>query len=138
MVSAKHALPADLIAKLSDELKKAQEVKPAEWSRFVKSGSHRRRPPQSKDFWYVRSASILRRIYLEGPVGVERLRTYYGARKKMGHAPPHMKRAGGSTIRKILQQLETAGYIEKDKKNGRKITAKGRKLLDSTAKGIGK
>jgi len=134
MVSARHAQPAKLIAKLTEELKKTQEVKPTEWSRFVKSGAHKTRPPQNPDFWYIRSASILRRIYLEGPVGVERLRTYYGDRKKRGHAPPRMKIAGGNVIRKILQQLEKAGYIEKEKKSGRKITSKGKKFLDNTAK----
>ena len=45
-----------------------------------------------------------------------------------------MKIAGGNEIRKILQQLEKAGYIEKEKKGGRKITSKGTKFLDNTAK----
>lgn len=134
MVSAKSAQPAKLIARLTQELKKTGDVKPAEWSRFVKSGAHRTRPPQQDDFWYTRSAAVLRRIYLDGPVGVQRLRTFYGTRKKRGHAPPRRKSAGGSMIRKILQQLEAAGYVQKDKKGGRKITAKGRKFLDNTAK----
>lgn len=134
MVSGKFVEPAKLIAKLTQELKKSEEVKPTAWSSFVKSGTHRSRPPQQEDFWYTRSAAILRRIYLEGPVGVARLRTYYGGRIKRGYAPAKFKRAGGNMIRKILQQLEKAGYIEKDSKNGRKITAKGRKFLDNVAK----
>lgn len=134
MVSGKFVQPAKLIARLTEELKKSEDVKPKEWSKFVKSGPHRSRPPQQRDFWYTRSASILRRIYLEGPVGVERLRTYYGARKKRGYAPAKFKPASGNIIRKILQQLEKAGYVEKDSKGGRKVTAKGRKFLDNVAK----
>lgn len=134
MVSGKFVQPAKLIAQLTQDLKKTEGVEPAAWARFVKSGPHRTRPPQSDDFWYTRSASVLRRIYLEGPVGVERLRTYYGARKKRGYAPPKFKLAGGNNIRKILQQLEKAGLVEKDAKGGRKVTSKGRKFLDNAAK----
>lgn len=134
MVSGKFAEPRKLIAGLTEELKKAEEIKPAAWARFVKTGPHRSRPPQSEDFWYTRSASLLRRIYIEGPVGVQRLRSYYGSRIKRGHQPPISKRSAGNSIRKILQQLEKAGYVEKDAKGGRKITAKGRKLVDGTAR----
>ena len=134
MTSAKSANPASLISKLSAELKKEEAIKPAPWSAFVKSGAHRTRPPHSSDFWFTRSASILRRVYLEGPVGVERLRTYYGGRKKMGHARPHAVLAGGSILRKILQQLDKAGYVTMDRKGGRKITAKGMKFVDNAAK----
>lgn len=134
MVSAKFVQPSRLIASVSQELKKSENVKPEEWARFVKSGAHRNRIPDDPDFWYVRSASILRRIYIEGDVGVQRLRTYYGARKKRGHAPPKTKRAGGSILRKILQQLEKEGYIEKAPKGGRRMTKKGMKFLDGMAK----
>ncbi|HLC68168.1 MAG TPA: 40S ribosomal protein S19 [archaeon] len=38
-------------------------------------------------------------------------------------------------MRTILQQLEGAGYIAKDKK-GRKVTPKGQKAVDGAAKGL--
>lgn len=136
MVSAKSAQPAKLIAQLAEGLKKTEEVKPTGWSAFVKTGPHRSRPPQQSDFWFTRSASILRRIYMDGPVGVQRLRTYYGARIKRGYAPAKFKLSSGNITRKILQQLEKAGYVEKDAKGGRKVTAKGRKFLDNSAKAI--
>lgn len=136
MVSAKFVPPSKLIARLAEDLRKTEEVKPTAWSLFVKSGASRNRPPQEPDFWYRRSASILRRIYLDGPVGVERLRTYYGARKKRGYAPAKFKLASGNAIRKILQQLERAGYVEKNSKGGRRITERGKKFLDQIAKEI--
>lgn len=126
-----------LINKLKDELKKFGEIQQPVWSKFTKSGSHKERPPEQEDFWYIRAASILRRAYLEGIVGVGRLRSYYGGRKSRGSRPAHFRKSGGSIIRKILQQLEKAGLVEKVGK-GRKITAKGRKLLDRTAHEVSK
>jgi small subunit ribosomal protein S19e len=133
MVSGKFANPAKLIPRLATELKKEPEIKEPEWARFVKTGAHRERPPQQPDFWQTRAASILRRIYIEGPVGVQRLRTYYGKTIKWGYKPKHFMPAGGNQIRKVLQQLEKAGLVEKTK-SGRKLTAKGRKFLDNVAR----
>lgn len=135
MVSVKEVEPAKLIDRLKEELKKVEEIKPPEWSKFVKSGSHRQRPPEQEDFWYIRATSILRQLYLH-PVGVERLRTYYGGRKDRGRRPAKFYKASGNIIRKILQQLERAGLVEKNKK-GRRLTSKGRSLLDKVAKEVG-
>jgi small subunit ribosomal protein S19e len=139
MVTVKD-VPADkLIAKLKEELKQVKEIQPLEWSYFVKSGVHKERPPQQEDFWYLRSASVLRRIYLDGPVGTERLRSYFGGRKGRGHKPARFRKASGAIIRKILQQLEASGLIEKNQnKEGRKISNKGRKFLDRIAYEVSK
>jgi len=115
-----------------EELKKIEEIKPPSWTQFAKTGTHKQFPPQQKDWWYTRTASILRRIYLDGPVGVERLRTYYGGKKDRGHKPERFKKSGSSIIRKCLQQLEAAGFIEKSKntKNrGRIISEEGKNFL---------
>ncbi|MEM5867153.1 MAG: 30S ribosomal protein S19e [Candidatus Aenigmatarchaeota archaeon] len=135
MVSAIQVDPKKLIEKLKEELKKFEEIRPPEWAKFVKSGVHKQRPPEQQDFWYIRAASVLRRIYVNGPVGVERLRSYYGGRKKKGFFPQHFRKASGAIIRNILQQLEKAGLVEKTVK-GRKITPKGQKLLDDIAKEV--
>ena len=132
MVTAREVAADKLIEKLKEELKKIKEISPPDWSKFVKSGVHKERYPEQEDFWYIRAASILRRIYLDGPIGTERLRTYYGGRKRRGHKPAHFRKASGNIIRKILQQLEKAGLVEKTKK-GRKITNKGQSLLDRIA-----
>ncbi|MBI2084799.1 MAG: 30S ribosomal protein S19e [Candidatus Aenigmarchaeota archaeon] len=139
MVSVKETDPQKFNALLKEELKKVKEIAPPAWSRFVKSGVHKERLPQQEDFWYVRSASILRRLYLDGPVGVERLRSYFGGRQRGGHRPAHFRRASGGIIRKIVQQLEASGLVQKDIKSvGRKLSPQGMKLLDKIAKGVGK
>ncbi len=132
MVTAIEVQSEKFIEKLKEELKKIEEIKPPAWASFAKSGVHKERPPKQKDFWYIRTASVLRRIYLDGPVGVSKLRTYYGGRKRRGYKPAHFRRASGNIIRKILQQLEKCGFVEKIGK-GRKITSKGQKILDKVA-----
>ena len=123
-------VPADkLIEKLKEELKKFENIKPPLWAKIVKSGRNKERPPEQDDFWFVRAASILRRLYIDGPVGVSRLRTYYGGRKERGVKPAKTYKASGSIIRKVLQQLEIEGLVSKEKK-GRILTPKGRSLID--------
>ena len=118
---------------LSEELKKIPEFSKPEWVDFVKSSVHKSRPIFEPDFWHKRSASILRQIYLNEVVGVERLRTRYGGRKDRGMKPPEFRKAGGKIIRVILQQAESVGLLEKvkGKKSGRKLTDKGKQLLES-------
>jgi len=132
MVTVREVPVAKLISKTKEELKKIREIQPPIWVKFVKSGRHRERPPEQPDFWYIRTASIMRKLYVNGPVGVSRLRTNYGGRRRRGYKPAVSMRAGGNIIRKILQQLEKAGFAEKAK-GGRKITAKGQKFLDRIA-----
>ena len=126
-------VPANvLINRLSGYMKEnIREIQPADWAGFVKTGSHVERMPQNPDWWYVRSASLLRKLYMNGPVGVSRLRKEYGGRKRRGVRPAHFAKAGGNIIRSILQQLEQAGLAQKDGTKGRVVSGKGRSLLDA-------
>ncbi|MDI6825644.1 MAG: 30S ribosomal protein S19e [Candidatus Aenigmarchaeota archaeon] len=124
--------PKRFIEVCKEELKRVEKIKPPSWAKFAKTGMSRKFPPKQEDWWYTRAASILRRIYLDGPVGVQRLRTYYGGRKDRGHKPERFKKSGGSIIRKCLQQLESAELIQKSqntKKKGRIISEKGKKFI---------
>jgi len=120
--------------KLAEALKQIEEFERPEWARFVKTGVSRKRPAQEKDFWYKRAASILRQIYINRVAGVSRLRTRYGGKQNRGYRPEKFKKASGKMIRVILQQAETAGLLEKSKeigrRAGRKLTDKGRELLE--------
>jgi small subunit ribosomal protein S19e len=118
--------------RLAQALKNIGEFKAPEWVSFVKTSAHLKRPSTEEDFWYKRAASILRQIYINGVVGVERLRTRYGGRKQRGQRAPEYRKGGGKIIRTILQQADTAGFTEKvkDKKSGRKLTEKGKNFLE--------
>jgi small subunit ribosomal protein S19e len=134
MVTAREVQADKLVSVVKEDLKKVGEIKPPVWATVAKSSVAKNRPPEQEDFWFMRAASVLRRIYMDGPVGVAKLRTAYGGRKKRGTRPPEFRDGGGSILRKVLQQLETAGYVEKSKKGvGRKVTPKGQKLLDNAA-----
>lgn len=128
--------PNELINKAAEELKKQKLVQPVEWSKFVKTGRSKQRLPESDDWWYYRSASILRAIAKLGPIGTQKLRTKYGSKKNRGHKPERFYKAGGSIIRKILQQLEKSELIrqvEKGVHKGRILTPKGISFLDKIA-----
>ncbi|RLG74865.1 MAG: 30S ribosomal protein S19e [Thermoprotei archaeon] len=134
MVTVKD-VPADmLIKRLAEHLKRIPEIRPPPWVNFVKTGPHKERVPEDPDWWYVRAASILRKLYItDRAIGIETFRVIYGGLKRRGSAPPHFRRAGGSHIRKILQQLEKAGLVKKVSGEGRTLTPPGRALLDRVA-----
>ena len=119
--------------RLAEALKQMPEFEMPEWANFVKTSVARERPPAETDWWYKRAASILRQIYVNGTVGVGRLRTRYGGRKNRGRRPEKFRKGSGKIIRTILQQAEKAGFVEKaqGKKAGRKLTEKGNQFLDS-------
>ncbi len=123
---------ASLIKAVADDLKKQGFSKPA-WSEFVKTGAHRERGPDNPNWFFERSASVLYRIYKQGPLGTESLRTYYGGKRRRGVKKPHFRKASGKILRLCLQQLEKQGLVKKSKK-GRVITAKGQGYLNSKAK----
>ncbi len=129
-----------LVAQLAKKLKDDKLLSPAPWSKFVKTASAKDRPPAQKDWWYFRGASILRRMYLtRKPTGVGRFRRVYGDKTKNTLSSHHFKPAGGSIIRKIMQQLESSGLVTKKKvgvHSGRIISPKGISMIDSLSKNI--
>lgn len=128
----------ELINKLADYLRhNVEEIDSPSWASIVKTGTHVERPPQNPDWWYIRCASLLRKVYVHGPMGVEKLRTEYGGRKNYGVSPSHMAKASGAIIRTGLQQLEEAGFIETVENQGRKVTQEGSNLLKEVAEEVG-
>ncbi len=126
-------VPAEiLINSVAQKLKNDQKVKPPEWARFAKTGAHKELSPDNAEWWFVRCASILRRIYIDGPVGVSRIRSFYGGRHRNGVTRVHFSKGSGSIAREALQQLEKAGFV-KAQKTGRIISPVGQSFLDNAA-----
>ena len=78
--------PSMLLPKLATELRSRKAVAPPPWATFAKTGVHKQRAPTQTDWWYLRSASVLRKIYLKGYIGIERLSAEYGG-SATGAAP---------------------------------------------------
>ncbi len=89
-------------------------------------------PPLDPDWYYVRAASLARKLYLNHGLGVGALAHWYGKTTSKRNTPQKHHSASRKVIRHILNQLEALGIVEKiDKAGGRAITAEGRKDLDT-------
>ena len=69
-----------LIVAAAQDLQEKVKFPRPDWAVNIKTGAHRERQPDSPNWWWVRAASILRKIYLDGPLGTQRLRVAYGDR----------------------------------------------------------
>jgi small subunit ribosomal protein S19e len=128
-----------LIEKIAKHFKEnVDQVNPPAWASIVKTGSHVEKQPQNPDWWYLRCASVLRKVYVHGPIGAEKLRENYGGRKGSRVAPAHAAKAGKTIVRKALQQLEAAGFVETLKPQGRRVTREGRRLLQELSEELHK
>ncbi len=125
---------ARLIDVAAQKLKEKGIAKPT-YVDYVKTGPSKERIPEQRDFWYLRCSALLRQVYINGPIGISRLRTRYGSRKGHVVTRHHHMKAGGSIITDALNALEKNGYIKKTK-SGREITASGKSFLDKIANEI--
>ena len=126
--------PEKLIETLANKLKEYPEVSPPEGSEFWKTAFFKElAPSDSENFWYIRCASILRKVNKFGPIGVNRLRKYYGGKNRKGRGLHHSAKASGKIIRVALQQLGKANLLEMNERKGRVLSSEGKSLLERTA-----
>ena len=133
-------VPAELlIPVLADKLAANDKITQPEWAGFVKTGAHKERPPVQKNWWYLRSAAVLRKVGRMGPVGVNHLSQSFGGPKNRGVAPNRATTGSRHITRTVLQQLEEAKLVEIRRnaagtvRMGRVLTSEGQKLLDAVA-----
>jgi small subunit ribosomal protein S19e len=136
LVSVSDVPAESLIVRVATALKGDAALTPPEWAPFVKTGVHKEQGPLKEDWWHVRAAAVLRKVYLLGPVGTERLAAEFGGKKDRGSAPYRAAKGSRSVTRHCLQQLEAAKLVGRAEKKGRVVTPKGRKLLDNTARDV--
>ena len=138
-------VPADLlIPALADRLEANDKINQPDWAEFVKTGAHKERPPVQKNWWFLRSAAILRKVGRLGPVGVNHLSQEFGGPKNRGSAPNRATAGSRHVIRTSLNQLEDAGFVTKRMNAagtvtlGRVLTPAGQKLLNQVAHDVRK
>lgn len=135
-----HDVPADLlIGELSARLAEMEAISPPEWSSIVKTGTHRERPPSQDNWWFIRSAAILRKVGKLGPIGANHMAQHFGGPKDRGVKPNRAVAGSRNISRTIMQQLFNAGLIESkmnaagNVNHGKVLTPEGQSLLDSVA-----
>lgn len=124
----------EFISALAAHFKKSQKLEVPEWADIVKTGTFKELCPQDPDWYFVRAASIARRVYLRGGVGVGEFARIYGGLKSNGARRPHYAIAATGVIRHILQQLQELDLVAKKKeRKGRFLTKNGQRELDTIA-----
>lgn len=131
-----HDVPADeLIEELADRL--AERIEEPDWAGYVKTGESRELPPEQDDFWHRRAGSLLRKVAMKEPIGVDRLSAEYGGQKqgstRYRTAAEHSTTGSRKIVRVCLQQLEGEGLVSIAEGEGRRVTPEGWSFLDETA-----
>ena len=85
----------------------------------------------SEDWYYVRAASIARKLFLMPGMGTGALAHWYGKTTAHTNRPQKHHIASRGVIRHVLIQLEKLGLVEKMKKGGRKLSKMGVKELST-------
>lgn len=140
-IGVKDVSAAAFIKAYAAHLKANDRIQLPPWVDIVKTGAFKELAPYEPDWYYIRAASIARRVYKQQNLGVGALRVHYGGRnKRKGTVPEHFAKASGGLIRHILKQLESLDLVEKStqSKGGRKISAQGQRDMDLIAGRIGK
>ena len=105
-------IPADiLIDGLVEKLSSLDSIVEPDWAAFVKTGTHRERPPTQDNWWTIRSAAILRKVAFKGPIGTNHMAQEFGGPRDRGVKPNRAAAGSRNIARTILQQLSESGLI---------------------------
>ncbi|MHA1792462.1 MAG: 30S ribosomal protein S19e [Promethearchaeota archaeon] len=134
VVNIYHVDPTMFINKMAEKLKTFSEINPPLELKFWKTSCAKEFPPENADdFWYIRAASLLRKLAMKKSIGVRRLRKIYGTAQRRGHRPRRSRMAAGKIIRRCLQNLEKAGLVINQERVGRRLSPEGQSLVDSVS-----
>jgi small subunit ribosomal protein S19e len=103
----------EFVVEYAQHLKKTGKMDVPKWIDIAKTAPFKELAPYDEDYYYIRAASIARKIYLRQGTGVGAFRKVYGGRKNRGTKKEHFQKASGGLIRSILKNLESMGVVEK-------------------------
>eukprot|EP00930_Biecheleria_cincta_P094943 TRINITY_DN866_c0_g2_i2.p1 TRINITY_DN866_c0_g2~~TRINITY_DN866_c0_g2_i2.p1 ORF type:complete len:180 (-),score=50.17 TRINITY_DN866_c0_g2_i2:35-523(-) len=133
IVTVKDVEPEKFINAFSQHLKRQGRFELPKWADVVKTSKARELTPTDPDWLYVRTASMVRKIYIRKGMGVGAFRKVYGSQQRRGTCTNTFSKSSGKIARYILQQLEEMGLVEQDEEGGRMITKEGQRELDTVA-----
>ena len=123
----------DFIASYAEHLKNSDKFELPVWADTVKTAVFKELAPYGEDWYYIRAASIARKVYLRPGVGVGSLQKWYGGNYHRGARTEHFRKASAGIIRSVLLQLEEMKVVEKLPGGGRRMTRVGQQDLDRIA-----
>lgn len=136
-------IPADiLIDGLVEKLSSLDSIVEPDWAAFVKTGTHRERPPTQDNWWTIRSAAILRKVAFKGPIGTNHMAQEFGGPRDRGVKPNRAAAGSRNIARTILQQLSESGLIisswntARTVNRGKILTPEGHKLMNDVAHSV--
>lgn len=132
-ITVRDVAPAAFIDAYAFHLKNSDRFEIPKWTDLVKTGVHKELAPTNEDWYFVRAASVARKVYLKPGIGIGALRKWYGGQYRRGAQRKIYQKAAAGLIRSILQQLEETKVIEKTASGGRAITRVGQQDLDRIA-----
>eukprot|EP00571_Detonula_confervacea_P016227 CAMPEP_0172297438 /NCGR_PEP_ID=MMETSP1058-20130122/458_1 /TAXON_ID=83371 /ORGANISM="Detonula confervacea, Strain CCMP 353" /LENGTH=149 /DNA_ID=CAMNT_0013006593 /DNA_START=50 /DNA_END=499 /DNA_ORIENTATION=+ len=124
------------IAAYAEHLKNSDKFELPIWADLVKTSVANELAPYGEDWYYIRAASIARKVYLRPGLGVGSLRKWYGGNNRNGVRSEHFRKANAGVIRSALLQLEVMKVTEKCENGGRKMTRVGQQDLDRIAASV--
>ncbi|CAL1409111.1 unnamed protein product [Linum trigynum] len=131
--TVKDVSPHEFVKAYAAHLKRSGKIELPPWVDIVKTGKLKELAPYDPDWYYIRAASMARKVYLRGGLGVGAFRRIYGGSKRNGSRPPHFCKSSGAIARHILHQLQLNNIVELEPAGGRKITSNGQRDLDQVA-----
>merc|ERR1711966_267981 len=98
---------------LAAHFKKSGKIELPEWHDLVKTAPFKEMCPMDPDWYYVRAASLARKVYLRGGTGVGAYCKVYGSSSHKTVKTPHFHKAASGVIRHVLQQLGEIDIVAK-------------------------
>mmetsp|Transcript_9051 Transcript_9051/g.13109 ORF Transcript_9051/g.13109 Transcript_9051/m.13109 type:complete len:151 (-) Transcript_9051:1010-1462(-) len=117
----------------AEHLKNSDKFELPVWSDTVKTGVFKELAPYGDDWYYIRAASVARKVYLRPGIGIGQLQKWYGGSYHRGARTEHFRKANSGIIRSVLLQLEEMKVTEKLETGGRRMTRVGQQDLDRIA-----
>ena len=136
MITVRDVPAAKFIAEFVKTLKLNENFVVPAWSDIAKTGVHKELAPYDPDWYYIRAAAVIRKIYLRKGTGVGALRKRFGGCFRRGTRPEVHQDASGKIIRSILINLDNLKYTEATGKGGRQVSRVGQGACDLIAREI--
>merc|ERR1711953_863064 len=111
MVTLKDVPANKFIEAYAEFLKKSNKIELPKWVDLVKTGHYHELAPYDDDWFYTRSAAIVRRLTVRPRLGVGSLANMFGGKERNGSARKHHAKDSKAVIRACMKALEKAGIL---------------------------